>query len=85
MLSALVRRPGSYRQGGDVAFEFLDCHGFGKCKVEFELIQNRDLGDLMRLQAIRDAVQFELDSFHFYRLARDKAGSPEQRAVLERL
>ena len=30
-------------------------------------------------------MQFELDSFHFYKLARDKARTPEQRAVLERL
>jgi len=39
----------------------------------------------MQFQAIRDAVQFELNSFHFYKLARDRARSPEQRAVLERL
>jgi rubrerythrin len=39
----------------------------------------------MRFQAIREAVQFELNSFHFYKLARDHAASPEQRAVLERL
>lgn len=61
---------------------------YGKCFLcggELELIRNRDLGDSMRFQAIRDAVQFELNSFHFYKLARDKAGSPEQRAVLERL
>ena len=61
---------------------------YGKCFLcggELELIQNRELGDSMRFQAIRDAVQFELNSFHFYKLARDKAGSPEQRAVLERL
>jgi rubrerythrin len=61
---------------------------YGKCFLcggELELIQNRDLGDSMRFQAIRDAVQFELNSFHFYKLARDKAASPEQRAVLERL
>jgi rubrerythrin len=61
---------------------------YGKCFLcggELELIQNRELGDTMRFQAIRDAVQFELNSFHFYKLARDKAGSPEQRAVLERL
>ena len=30
-------------------------------------------------------MHFELNSFHFYKLARDKASSPEQRAVLERL
>jgi len=61
---------------------------YGKCFLcggALELIQNRDLGDSMRFQAIRDAVQFELDSFQFYKLARDKAANPEQRAVLERL
>ena len=61
---------------------------YGKCFLcagDLELIQNRDLGDSMRFQAIRDAVQFELNSFHFYKLARDRAANPEQRAVLERL
>jgi rubrerythrin len=61
---------------------------YGKCFLcggALELIQDRHLGDSMRFQAIRDAVQFELNSFHFYKLARDKAGTPDQRAVLERL
>src|SRR3954462_15218231 len=61
---------------------------YGKCFMcggQLEQIQDRDLGDSMRFRAIRDAVQFELNSFHFYKLARDKASSPEQRAVLERL
>jgi rubrerythrin len=61
---------------------------YGKCFLcggELEVIQRRDLGDSMRFRAIRDAVQFELNSFHFYKVARDKASSPEQRAVLERL
>ena len=61
---------------------------YGKCFLcggELEVIHDRDLGDSMRFRAIRDAVQFELNSFHFYKLARDKASSPEQRAVLERL
>ncbi len=61
---------------------------YGKCFMcggELEIIQDRDLGDTMRFRAIRDAVQFELDSFHFYKLARDRARTPEQRAVLERL
>jgi rubrerythrin len=55
------------------------------CGGELEIIKDRDLGDSMQFRAIRDAVQFELNSFHFYKLARDKAASPEQRAVLERL
>ncbi len=61
---------------------------YGKCFLcggELEVIPGRDLGDSMRFRAIRDAVQFELNSFHFYKLARDKAANPEQRAVLERL
>ena len=68
------------------------CTGFaipyGRCFLcggKLEIIEGRELGDSMRFRAIRDAVQFELDSFHFYKLARDKAGSPDQRAVLERL
>jgi rubrerythrin len=61
---------------------------YGKCFLcggNLEVIQNRELGDTMRFQAIRDAVQFELNSFHFYKLARDRARTPDQRAVLERL
>jgi len=61
---------------------------YGKCFLcggELEVIPGRELGDSMRFRAIRDAVQFELDSFHFYKLARERAATPEQRAVLERL
>jgi rubrerythrin len=61
---------------------------YGKCFMcggDLEVIENRELGDTMRFQAIRDAVQFELNSFHFYRLARTRAASEDQRAVLERL
>ena len=61
---------------------------YGKCFLcggELEVIQGRDLGDSMRFRAIREAVQFELNSFHFYKLARDRARTPEQKAVLERL
>ena len=61
---------------------------YGKCFLcggELELVPGRELGDSMRFQAIRDAVQFELNSFQFYKLARKEASTPEQRAVLERL
>lgn len=61
---------------------------YGKCFMcggELEVIPGRELGDSMRFRAVRDAVQFELDSFHFYKLAREKAAHAEQRAVLERL
>jgi rubrerythrin len=55
------------------------------CGGELEVLENREMGDTMSFQAIRDAVQFELNSFHFYKLARDQAKSPDQRLVLERL
>jgi rubrerythrin len=61
---------------------------YGKCFMcggPLEVIEGRDLGDSMRFRAIREAVEFELNSFHFYKLARDRAQSAEQRAVLERL
>jgi rubrerythrin len=61
---------------------------YGKCFMcggELQVLENREMGDTMRFQAIRDAVQFELNSFHFYKLARDQAKSPDQRVVLERL
>ncbi|HEY9139245.1 MAG TPA: hypothetical protein VIN93_00035, partial [Bryobacteraceae bacterium] len=61
---------------------------YGKCFMcggPLEVIEGRELGDSMRFRAIREAVQFELNSFHFYKLARDRAQSPGQRAVLERL
>ncbi len=61
---------------------------YGKCFLcggPLEVIEGHELGDSMRFRAIREAVQFELDSFHFYKLARDQAQSPEQRSVLERL
>ena len=61
---------------------------YGKCFLcggELEVIPGRDLGDSMQFRAIRDAVQFELNSFHFYKLARDQAKTSDQRTVLERL
>ncbi len=61
---------------------------YGRCFLcggELDVVESRELGDPMRFAAIRDAVQFELNSFHFYKLARDRADSPEHRAVLERL
>jgi rubrerythrin len=61
---------------------------YGRCFLcggKLEVIGGRELGDSMRFRAIREAVEFELNSFHFYKLARDRAHTPEQRAVLERL
>jgi len=59
---------------------------YGKCFMcggRLEAIPERDLGDCMRFEAIRDAMQFELDSLEFYKLARERATTPEQCMVLE--
>ena len=61
---------------------------YGKCFMcggEVEVIADRDLGDCMRFHAIHDAMQFELNSFHFFKLARERATTPEQCIVLEHL
>ncbi len=61
---------------------------YGKCFLcggDLAVVDKRELGDPMRLRAIRDAVQFELNAFYFYKLAREQAASPQHRLVLERL
>lgn len=61
---------------------------YGKCFLcggDLAVVERRELGDPMRLTAIRDAVQFELNAFYFYKLAREQAIKPEHRLVLERL
>ncbi len=61
---------------------------YGKCFLcggELEVVEGRELGDSMRLRAIQQAVQFELNSFHFYRLARERVQEPTRRELITRL
>jgi rubrerythrin len=61
---------------------------YGKCFLcggNLAVLEGRELGDPLRFHAIREAVQFELNAFHFYKLARDRATNPTVRAVLERM
>jgi len=61
---------------------------YGKCFLcggDLEVIEDRNLGDPLHLRAIREALQFELNSFHFYKLARERVSQPAQRMVLEHL
>ena len=55
------------------------------CGGKFEVIPDRELGDGMQFLPIRDALQFELDCFRFYRAASEEVSGPEQRSVLEHL
>ena len=61
---------------------------YGRCFLcggALEILENRELGDPMRHAAIREAVQLELNAFHFYKLARERATNPQVRQVLEHL
>jgi rubrerythrin len=61
---------------------------YGKCFLcggELDVADSRELGDPMRVGAIREAVQFELNSFQFYKLARERTHNPQLRRLLELL
>jgi rubrerythrin len=61
---------------------------YGKCFMcggGLEVINGREFDDPMKVRPIRDAVQFELNTYHFYRLALARVTEPTQRAVLEQL
>ena len=49
------------------------------------MIEDRDLGDPLELRAVREAMQLELDSFHFYRMAHERIQNPQNRIILEQL
>jgi rubrerythrin len=61
---------------------------YGKCFLcggHLELIRGHEFEDPMKVRPIRDAVQFELNSYHFYRLALDRVEDPLLRAVFQQL
>jgi rubrerythrin len=61
---------------------------YGKCFLcggALEVVGGREFDDPMKVRPIRDAVQFELNTYHFYRLALQRVSDPKQRAVLEQL
>jgi rubrerythrin len=49
------------------------------------VLEDRDLGDPLALRAVREAMQFELNAFHFYRMARERIQNPQNRIILEQL
>ncbi len=61
---------------------------YGKCFLcggDLELIGERDFGDAMRLSVIRDAVQFEINSYQFYKLARQRMANEQLRLIFDQL
>ncbi len=61
---------------------------YGKCYLcggELQVVKGHEFDDPMKVKPIRDAVQFELNTYHFYRLALPKVTDPIQRAIVEQL
>jgi rubrerythrin len=61
---------------------------YGKCFLcggDLKVVEGYDLEDPMKVRPIRDAVQFELNAYHFYRLALSKVDHKMLRAIFEQL
>ena len=61
---------------------------YGKCFLcggDLKVVEGYQLEDPMKVRPIRDAVQFELNAYHFYRLALSKVDHKIIRAIFEQL
>ena len=61
---------------------------YGRCYLcggKNEVVQDTTVERPASIELIRDAVQLEVDMYHFYRLATAKVGEGERREVLEDL
>lgn len=61
---------------------------YGKCFLcggRLEVVKGHEFDDPMKVAPIREAVQFELDSYHFYRLALQRVEDLSLRTILEQL
>jgi len=55
------------------------------CGGENVIVEPYESADIQTARVVEDAVQFEVNMYQFYRLGRERATSPEARAVLEQL
>ena len=61
---------------------------YGKCFMcggSLQVVKGQEFDDPMKVKPIREAVQFELNSYHFYRLAIRKTRDETLLAILEQL
>ncbi len=61
---------------------------YGKCFLcggDLVQVGERNLEDPMKLRAVREAVQSELNSYHFYKMALERMKNPQNRIILENL
>jgi glutamate synthase (NADPH/NADH) small chain len=61
---------------------------YGRCHLcggEYELIEGYDGEDPELVSIVQEAVQFEVDMYHFYRLAKERTDDEQMKAVFEDL
>ncbi len=61
---------------------------YGKCFLcggDLKLMDAHEFEDPLAVRPIREAVQFELNAYHFYRLALSRTTNPTLRAIFEQL
>ncbi len=61
---------------------------YGKCYMcggVLRVVKGHKFDDPMRVKPIRDAVQLELNAYHFYRLMLPKVADPTLRAIVQEL
>jgi len=61
---------------------------YGRCFLcggENEVVEGYSGDDAVAAAVVREAMQFELEMYHFYRLALQRSGDEQQRAVVEDL
>jgi glutamate synthase (NADPH/NADH) small chain len=59
---------------------------YGKCYLcggELEGMGDREIGDPLGHEALRTAMQFELNAYYFYRLAWKRTQNPQHRVIFE--
>lgn len=55
------------------------------CGGKTEVVQGYKAEDVQSIKVIEEAVQFEIDSYHFYRLGWKQAKNPKIKAVFEQM
>jgi len=61
---------------------------YGRCFMcggDLVQLEDRKIEDPMNLRAVREAVQSELNAYHFYKMALERMRNPQNRVILENL
>ncbi|MFH1263216.1 MAG: ferritin family protein [Pseudomonadota bacterium] len=61
---------------------------YGRCYLcggAIEVVKGYETKDLLSMKAIQEAVQFEINAYHFYRLGWSRATHPKVKAIFEQM